>query len=184
MITTERIGDWIQVFGGNQLFPLDCRVEEIDIEAIAHSLAMQCRFNGHTSKFYSVAEHCAHAHDLVPEVYRLEALLHDASEAYLCDLPRPLKKSGEIGRLYQVAENDLMQIISHKFDFQWLLPIEVCIVDDELLHAEALQLMQPLHPDFGLPGKPANIILPCWNPTQARFEFMERFRQCCRQGEY
>ena len=52
-----RCGDWIQTFTGRQFWPLDPHVDEIYIEDIAHSLSMQCRFTGHSLRFYSVAEH-------------------------------------------------------------------------------------------------------------------------------
>ena len=53
-------GSWAQTFTGRQFFPLDPDPQDIDIVDIAHSLAMQCRYNGHTDRFYSVAEHCVH----------------------------------------------------------------------------------------------------------------------------
>lgn len=57
METQERRGDWMQTFSGIQFYPLDPRVEDVRIEDIARALAMQCRYNGHVTRFYSVAEH-------------------------------------------------------------------------------------------------------------------------------
>jgi len=94
---TERIGDFIETFTGKQFWPLDPRPEDVDISDIAHSLSMQCRFNGHCSRFYSVAEHSIivakelAARDYYPGV-QLRGLLHDAAEAYICDIPRPIKR--------------------------------------------------------------------------------------------
>jgi len=93
---TERIGDYVETYTGKQFWPLDPRPEDVCIEDIAHSLSMQCRFNGHCSSFYSVAEHSVIvAKELEIMGYgkevQLYGLLHDAAEAYICDLPRPLK---------------------------------------------------------------------------------------------
>lgn len=50
---------WLQTFTGKKIFPLNPRTEDICIADIAHSLSMQCRYNGHTKLFYSVAQHSA-----------------------------------------------------------------------------------------------------------------------------
>ncbi len=90
------------------------------IEDISRSLSMQCRFNGHIRKFYSVAEHCI----LLSEHYMLShpkdyiggyaMLMHDASEAYLCDVPRPLKK---FLTNYDLYEKRIQGAIQQKFNF-------------------------------------------------------------------
>jgi hypothetical protein len=86
-----RKGDWIQTFTGKQFWPLDPRPDEVYIEDIAHALGNICRFNGHCLRFYSVAEHCFHvSHKVVPGL-ALMGLLHDAAEAYVCDVVRPVK---------------------------------------------------------------------------------------------
>src|SRR3990167_8105269 len=89
----DRTGDWIQTYMGSAFYPLDPRPEDVDIRDIAHSLSLMCRFNGHCTKFYSVAEHSLHVVEGVAfttnwntfEMRR--ALLHDSAETYLSDVP-------------------------------------------------------------------------------------------------
>lgn len=87
MITTP----YVSTFSGNRFYPLAPRIDRVAIEDIAHGLAYQCRFNGQTCDFYSVAQHSLVVASLVPPDMRLAALLHDAAEAYLGDMVKPLK---------------------------------------------------------------------------------------------
>lgn len=174
--------DWIQTYTGRKVRPLAPDPEQIVVIDIAHSLAMQCRFNGFTRRFYSVAEHCCHVHDQLPLEYRLAGLLHDASEAYLLDVPRPLKRSPLFAEPYRAAEVHLQGVINQKYGVPWPWPEKmgnaIHVMDANLLATEATQLMR-----FG-PGDPAwqeegqaiaRLTLPCWTPTQARTEFIKRF---------
>jgi 5'-deoxynucleotidase YfbR-like HD superfamily hydrolase len=83
---------WILTATGRHFSYLDPRPEDIDILDIAQGLANECRYAGHTRAFYSVAQHAWLASQIVPWADSLEALLHDASEAYCKDIPRPLKE--------------------------------------------------------------------------------------------
>ena len=87
MITTP----YVSTFSGNRFYPLEPRIDRVAIEDIAHGLAYQCRFNGQTCEFYSVAQHSLVVASLVPPHMQLAALLHDAAEAYLGDMVKPLK---------------------------------------------------------------------------------------------
>lgn len=82
---------YVSTYLGNRFYPLEPRIDDVDIEDIAHGLAYQCRFNGQTSAFYSVAQHSLMVSALVPEELKFAALLHDAAEAYLGDMVKPLK---------------------------------------------------------------------------------------------
>lgn len=109
MITT----DYISTFTGNRFYPLDPRIEQIDIEDIAHGLAFQCRFNGQTNEFYSVAQHSLLVASQVPQELRLAALLHDAAEAYLGDMVKPLKV---LMPDFSILENKVTDLIAEKFN--------------------------------------------------------------------
>lgn len=97
---------YISTFKGNRFYPQEGRIDKIDIEDIAHGLAFQCRFNGQTSAFYSVAQHSLMVAQLVPASHYKAALLHDAAEAYLGDVVKPLKALlGDYGRIEDVVSD-------------------------------------------------------------------------------
>lgn len=127
---------WIQTYSGIQFTPFDVKPEDISIEDIAHSLSMQCRFNGHVFRFYSVAQHALNASYIVPEQYAMEALLHDAAEYIIGDLARPIK--AEIPQ-YKHIDRDLTSAIEHAFalDHSDGAHAAVKIADNWLVHEEA-----------------------------------------------
>lgn len=88
-----RRGDWMMTYTGQKVFPLDPRPEEINLRDIAWALAHQCRYNGHCRFFYSVAEHSVILSKTFHDAgLARQALLHDAAEAYIGDMIRPLKR--------------------------------------------------------------------------------------------
>lgn len=107
----ERKGDWVQTFTGKMFWPLDPRPEEVDVEDIAHALSLMCRFGGHCDEFYSVAQHSVFVSENVPPESKLAALLHDASEAYLADVTRPVKKS--LPDYFKIEDNLTRVIYEH-----------------------------------------------------------------------
>jgi hypothetical protein len=133
---------WIQTNGGGRFYPLNPTAASIEIEDIAHALSNLCRFNGHCDRFYSVAEHSFLVSRMVPPEYRLEALLHDASEAYLCDVPRPLKHLPEFAR-YREIETEVQAEILARFDV-FPSPESIAAIheaDNRMLATEARDLM-------------------------------------------
>jgi uncharacterized protein len=139
----RRTGDWIQTYTGGIFYPLDPRPDEINIEDIAHSLSLQCRFSGHCREHYSVAQHSVILAENLPEELRLWGLLHDASEAYLVDLPRPIKRSCDMGRMYREYEAALMRCVCERFNLPVEEPAEVKRMDTVLLMTEKRDLMTP-----------------------------------------
>lgn len=113
---------WITTYTGIQFYYTKARPEDISIEDIAHALSNTSRYAGHCSKFYSVAEHSVKVSQLVIKMSRyhdaqagLVALLHDAAEAYMCDIPTPLKKALS---LYLVIEKSIMSMVYEKFNLR------------------------------------------------------------------
>lgn len=83
---------YIQTLSGKHINYTDIQHDDIVIEDIATALSHICRFAGHLPEFYSVAQHSVLVSQLVPAEFALEALLHDAAEAYCQDIPAPLKR--------------------------------------------------------------------------------------------
>lgn len=169
-----RQGDWMQTFNGRQFWPLDPRPEEICIEDIAHALSMQCRYAGHCLRFYSVAEHSVLLSRAVSHDNRLWALLHDASEAYLVDLPRPVKHS-VVG--YAAAEDAVMAAVCRKFELPTEIPAEVKAADRAILTDEMRQNMAKPPVRWSTEGEPLGVKLGFWSPNRAHSEFMAAFHE-------
>lgn len=148
MLDREHLG-WIQTASGGRFFPVDPRPEDIDIREIAHALSMICRFNGHCMNFYSVAQHSVLVSRLVESEYAVAGLLHDAAEAYLGDVTRPLK--AEL-RAYRALEERVEWVIAGKFDIDWNDPQRVANVktaDDWALAIERRDIMAPSPHEWG-----------------------------------
>jgi hypothetical protein len=173
--------DWIQTYTGRKFYPFAPRPEDIDIRDIAHALSMQCRYAGHTRQFYSVAEHCVLIADALrrvgqPDKIVAAGLMHDATEAYLVDLPRPVKNCLPG---YKDAEVRLAAVIAETFN---LPPVEPPIVkefDTRILRNEAEALLGPAvdcwwHDIEPLPGVTFDVTL---DPDQARFYFINYFNR-------
>lgn len=128
----------IRTFSGKWMNVFELDESMICIEDIAHALSNQCRFGGHLPKFYSVAQHSIMCSVIVPQEHKLAALMHDASEAYLLDVPRPIKKCL---LNYAEIENDLMSMIAYKYGFQWPLHNDVKHADELMLQKEWNELV-------------------------------------------
>lgn len=142
-----RVGSWVETYSGTHFYPLDPVAEEIRPEDIAHSLSQICRFTGHTRFFYSVAQHCLYCAEYATKMgycsqVQLMALLHDASEAYICDVAAPIKPhlNG-----YQEIEERLQWAIYERFGVPILRPDAmddaVDEIDYKMCRIEARQLL-------------------------------------------
>jgi hypothetical protein len=144
---------------------------------IAHALSMICRFNGHCIRYYSVAEH-----SILMAIYFIKkgdyanalwALLHDGTEAYLCDIPRPIKPylTG-----YKEVEDSLMSIIAKRFHLDGVtMPKAVKDIDYAILFAEAAQNMGPAPTAWNSPVDALDVKLQYWTPEQAERNFLHVF---------
>ncbi len=137
----------ITTYSGIDFYPTNPNINDICIEDIAHALSMMCRANGHFVSFFSIAQHClncayeAQARGLSKSV-QLACLLHDASEAYLSDITRPVKAYLPE---YLHIEHRLQQLIYQRFLPEPLSEQEAAQlkqIDDDMLVCEFRALMR------------------------------------------
>jgi len=180
-MTILKPGRLIQAVGGpgvNVAFDVfDPDPDLITISGIAHTLANLCRFGGHCTPFYSVAQHCYHVSYLAPGSERLAGLLHDASEAYLVDIPAPLKTSGLFDEYLKIEET-LQAVINQKFGVPIKLSDKIRQADLIMLATERRDFMSPIVEEIwiNLPQPQKTGIYP-WEPLQAERAFHNRFRE-------
>lgn len=179
----ERKGDWMQTFTGRQFWPMDPRPEDVCIEDIAHALSMICRYGGHTKKFYSVAEHscrlAGYAERVRPNtpLLWLATLLHDASEAYLVDVPRPVKPFlvgyREAERRVGVAVARALAV-PHADEYPHIKHWDTRILIDEtkaLMPSQSADWYQHL-------GKLLGVNIEGWEPGMAENAFLRLYEAC------
>jgi uncharacterized protein len=168
----SRRGDWIQTAMGRQFWPMDPRPNEVFIDDIAHALSLLCRFGGHCRRFYSVAEHSVLLSRAAPLPYKKWALLHDASEAYVVDVPSPIKPA-LAG--YKAIERQVMRAIEVRFDLHLGAPDIIKQLDRAILMDEQRQNMAPAPVTWSNSVEPLGVVLQFWNPDRARAEFLREF---------
>lgn len=193
------MNEWIQTFTGKQVWPLDPanKANHFCIEDIAHALALKCRFTGHCRTFYSIAEHSVRVAELVPADDKAWALLHDAAEAYLPDVARPIK--GKIlfddacGREpFAKLEDLLLRRLGEKFGLKlpaWYqkqgersfppdpIPDVVHQADLILLRTEARDLMAPPPESWNLTCPVLNGKIVPWSWQAAEELFLAAWRE-------
>jgi len=173
---------WIQTYSGKRFNPLKPIPKAIVIQDIAHSLSMQCRFSGHVKKFYSVAQHCVLVSYICDSKDALWGLLHDVTEAYLVDVPRPLKRSPQF-QAYRKMEDVMQAAICQRFDLENEEPASVHRADTLLLATEARDLMWPLRPDWTQPEEPLPFTINPLGPLSAKHLYLKRFFQLMKSPE-
>ncbi|RWB95629.1 MAG: hypothetical protein EOQ56_28180 [Mesorhizobium sp.] len=154
----KRVGTYMHTADGHKYWPFDPRADEVDIDTIAQHLAGQNRWQGairhkrfKSKIFLSVAEHSVMCAAYMIDVLKrpdlmLEALLHDASEAYIGDLIRPLKYSPEFRAPFLKVEELNERAIADRFNLVYPFPPEVKQADEAVCTAESNQCIFR-HPD-------------------------------------
>jgi 5'-deoxynucleotidase YfbR-like HD superfamily hydrolase len=145
------------------------------IQEIAAALSKICRYTGHCREFYSVAQHCVYASQMVPQ-YGLTALLHDASEAYLGDVSTHLKA---LLSDYKGLEEECERAIAETFGIPYPYPPEVKEADMRLLITEKQQLMPTTAEcKFHWPNiQPYPFTIVPMSPKDAEAAFLRRFKE-------
>ena len=176
------VGPYLQTVSGRWVNPFDPDPAQFDAGDIARALANQCRFGGHSRVFYSVAQHCVIVSRVVEErggdvedVFA--ALMHDASEAYLGDMPHPLKHRSELGAAFRDAEARLEAAIRDRFEIKPDVP-EVKRVDRALLATERRAFSaEAWHWPELEDVEPLDLELTAWLPDKAADEFARRYAE-------
>lgn len=174
---------YIVTYTGKIFEFLSPKPEMICIEDISHSLSNLCRYTGHVSSFYSVAQHCV----LMAENFNfpgdpLAKLLHDAAEAYIGDLASPWKGLLNVegyfpGDVLSVKEYEskIQKVIEAALGVSEIHNAEVKESDIRMFWTEVRDLMPQMSDDFnwGPPKmEPAKEKIICWEPSQAKMQFL------------
>jgi len=173
----------IRTFTGRMVHPFSPHPSEIDIDDIAHSLSQQCRFLGHTDGFYSVAQHSVLVSQVAPPEDALWGLLHDAAEAYLSDLPAPIKQAPQMW-FYRTSEALLTRAIARRFGLTPEIPESVKKADKVVLATEFRDVTTVTDLDWiaaecTVAPLPETRILP-WPAPVAEERFLRRFWELTR----
>ena len=129
---------WISTSTGRRFHIFRPTEEEIVLEEAVHALCMLCRFNGHTSEFYSVAQHSIYVSMMCSEENALCGLMHDIPEAYIGDMATPLKRQMYA---YNKVESKIWDIVSTKFRLPKKMPTEIKEADKKAFRMEWAYLM-------------------------------------------
>lgn len=175
----------IQTFTGILFDVANPNPINVDIIDIAHGLAHVCRFGGHTSSFYSVAQHSVMVSTLVPKHLARAALLHDAAEAYLGDVPTPIKRVlPDYEALYRGVEYEIC--VAFGLFYGWTYGDEgypePLLIAPEIKRADMVALATEKR-DLLLPGvwevdaKPLPGPIVPWAPAEAKERFLMRWRE-------
>lgn len=168
-------GPWIQTYTGRRFHYADPQPEDIHVADIAQALSQLCRYAGHTRLFYSVAEHSVIlARQFDDPLLRMIGLLHDATEAYCVDIPRPLKR---MLPEYTAYEEGLWRVVADKFGLPSEIPQEIHDMDTRMLITERPFLFnKPLPWPMYEHVKPIDgVTIECLPPTAARSDFLATF---------
>lgn len=174
-----KTGPSIQVASGHLFYFDDSSLDDIRIEDIAHALSNICRFTGHTKSFYSVAQHSVLVSQHVPDEHKLAALLHDAPEAYINDMSRPIKYMRGLEG-YRHVEASVWNRISLKFGVPYYAHECIKEADDRMLFTEKRDLLPPLEWDWHCEPY-ADEIVP-QTPEEAKRKFLVMYYGLIEHG--
>lgn len=183
--TKYKAVSYIETYTGRPFFPLHPDPKDVSIIDIAHAQSNQCRYSGHTTWFYSTAQHCCLLADYVEKQMKgtpldcLQILMHDAAEAYLVDIPRPVKQFMPEFRVWDIAINNCIR--------SWLglenesIPTWQDDIDSRIIVDERAQIMSDSGNDWGHNLEPLGIEIAPWFPYIAEQQFLMRYATYSKQ---
>lgn len=163
---------WVPTWSGAKFWPLSPEPDMFRIADIAHHLSLINRFNGGTRAPYSVAQHSVLVSRVVPGEDALAGLMHDAAEAYLSDVARPMK---QLLPEYRAIEDRIMEVCAEAFGFSWPKPSRVEQADRDLLATEWRDLVRVPRPRWPFEANALEGRIAPWSAARAEREFLERF---------
>lgn len=180
--TAYKAVSFIETYTGRAFYPLNPSEDVISVIDIAHALSNQCRYSGHVEKFYSTAQHCCILADYVANVSKgspldcLQILMHDSAEAYLVDIPRPVK---QFMPMYRKWDRDITMCVRSWLGLygvpipDWQDILDSAIVNDEREHLMCDSGLEWNHAVRAL-GVEIN---DAWLPPVAEQQFLMRYAQ-------
>jgi hypothetical protein len=180
---------FLKTYTGRIVDPLNLTILDVNIEDIAHALSHQCRFGGHTKEFYSVSQHSVavakYAYQNTRQIHTFndigaiipakQGLLHDATEAYFCDIPRPVKHSPLLHEACKIIEGSIWDVICHKFDIPSEMYEEVTLGDRYMLRNEFLTYF-PTGTEHTI-YSPGEFLEDPWDPKTAEENFLKIYKK-------
>lgn len=163
----------MQTYTGRMVDLSRFSVEDVRLSDISHALSLINRFTGHSRVPYSVAQHSVMVSKLTAPENALWGLLHDASEAYLGDVARPLKA---LLPEYRELEDHVQRVIATAFRLPWPMPPDVKVADNRALMAEKRDLI-PGDADWGIDELPMSGPINPFAWSQAKTLFENRYKE-------
>jgi hypothetical protein len=176
--TKYEAAQFIETYTGRAFYPLAPNIEAVSIIDIAHALANQCRYSGHTAFFYPTAQHCCLLAGYVVKtggraIDALQILMHDAAEAYLIDMPRPVKQHMPVFRQW---DHSINKVIRSWMDWDNLpIPTWQDELDSRIIADERAQLMSRSGNDWGHQMAPLGVRIEPWTPEEAEKAFLIQY---------
>lgn len=167
---------WIQTYTGKKFYPINPNPDDIDIKDIAHALSQICRFSGHSTEFYSVAQHSVYVSQWCSEQDALFGLIHDCSEAYIGDISSPLKRTPLYSK-YRNMESKLQNMIYSKYCCSEVEPESVKIADIRVFETECRDVIKTLHKHWTKRAEPLPFTITPLPPKEAEKLFLDRFEE-------
>lgn len=171
-------GGWIMTFTGKKFYPTNPDSDLINIVDIAHALSNICRYAGHSKFFYSVGQHSILLAEYVKKIglskeHQLAALTHDSSEAYLVDIPKPVK---HCFKGYAEAEDKVSDAVAQKFGFSPDLFLEVKPYDVSILLDEVAVLYDAPRSVWNVNAEPLGVKIESWTSEFTKQKFLQTYK--------
>jgi hypothetical protein len=170
---------WIQTLSGKKFSYLDPQPESICKCDIVHALSREPRYAGHTLFNYTVGQHSVLCSQMIDQTYALQAFMHDFAEAYIKDIPHPLKVliDEESGGVLKEIENGIMYAICDKYGVAYPFPCEVKKADMRMMATERKYLLGASPEPWDVEEEPYDIRIECWKYAQVVDNMFSRWSE-------